>query len=220
MKTLTIAAAVLAFSAGTAFSQVTLELAQLSEAGLQSGSEIVPAVPAPSAAERDTAAPVLAGNAAIDPEMDTAKAALLQELALERIDITRGGGACYAAVWHKVLVRAGFNDNGLIPGTHAYQFAEYAKNNRDWFLNVFKMKILPTPDSIEEIPAGSVVVYDQGQKDPYGNASPDSGHIEVIADQGGVRYGCSDFCANIGGMGPLFADAQSKEHVTVFIPVK
>lgn len=220
MKTIAIAAAVLAFSASAAFSQVTLEQALFSIAGLRTGSEDIPAVPAPSAAVPAQAAPAALKTSAIDPEMDTEKAALMQEFALEKINITKGGGGCYAGVWHDVLVRAGFDDGGLIPGTHAFQFAQYAKNNKDWFLNVFRMKMIPTPDSIDEMPAGSVVVYDQGQKDPYGNASADSGHIEVIADRGGVRYGCSDFCADIGGMGPLFADAESKEHVTVFIPVK
>lgn len=219
MKTMTLAAAVLAFSAGTAFSQVTLEQAQLSLAQLRTSMD-VPAVPAPSGTGLGQEAVSSLKNSTIDPELDTAKAALLQQLALEKINITKGGGGCYGAVWHDVLVKAGFDDGGLIPGTHAFQFAKYAKENRDWFLNVFKMKMIPTPDSIEEIPAGSVVVYDRGQKDPYGTASPDSGHIEVMADSGGVRYGCSDFCADISGMGPLFADADSKEHVTVFIPVK
>jgi hypothetical protein len=216
MKTMTIAAAVLALSAVSAGAQVSLEQARLFAPRLSATSIEVPEVSAPARA-------VSFGEksaVAVDPDMDTAKAARMQELALEKISIKKGGGGCYGAVWHDVLVQAGFDDGGLIPGTHAYEFAKHAKENPEWFLNVFRMKRIPTPDSIDEMPAGSVVVYDRGQRDPYGRASGESGHIEVIADRDGVRYGCSDFCADIGGMGPMFADEYSKEHVSVFIPVK
>lgn len=216
MKTLTIAAAAIALSAVSAVAQVSLGQSGLFSPRLSVASVEVPEVSAPARAS------VFAEKSfvAVDPDMDAAKAARLQELALKKIHITEGGGGCYGAVWHDVLVKAGFDDGGLIPGTHAYQFAKHAKENPEWFLNVFKMKLIPTPDSIDEMPAGSVVVYDRGQRDPYGRASGDSGHIEVIADRDGVRYGCSDFCADIGGMGPMFADDYSKEHVSVFIPVK
>lgn len=214
MKTLTIITALLALAAGTAFSQATLEQAQGSIAALKAASLDNSEIPAPI---RDRiAAPEK--NAAADPDMDTARMELMQQLAIKHGPDS--GGHCYNGVWKDVMVPAGFDDGGLIPGTHAYQFAEYAKAHRDWFLNVFKMKMIPTPDSIDEMPAGSVVVYDQGQRDPYGHASAESGHIEVMVDYGGKRYGCSDFCAEIGGMGPMFADAASKEHVTVFVPVK
>jgi hypothetical protein len=207
----------LLFAAGAAGAQVTLEQAQTSFAGLKAAQADTFAAPAPV---RDEAAALQVSmrNLGADPDMDLEKAALMQRLALDHG--THFGGHCYNAVWYDVLVKAGFDDGGRIPGTHAYEFAKYAKENRDWFLNVFKMKIVPTPDSIEEMPAGSVVVYDRGQADPYGAASSESGHIEVIADKDGVRYGCSDACAAIGGLGPFLSDAGAKEHVTVFIPVK
>jgi hypothetical protein len=208
MKTVLISITFLVLAAGQAASQVTLEQAGASIEQFRAAQADVPAIPVPARAGFDAAA---------DPELDTEKAALMQRLALNHG--SKFGGSCYNAVWFDVLVAAGFPNDLNVPGTSAYQFAEYAKNNPEW-LKAYKMKIVPTPDSIEEMPAGSVVVYDPGQKDPYGSAHRTHGHIEVIADKGGTRYGCSDACADIGGMGPLFADSASKEHVTVLIPVK
>ncbi len=159
-----------------------------------------------------------AGAAALDAEMDTERAALMAKLALRRLGHDFGG-QCYNYVWYKVLVAAGFPDDPEVPGTSAYQFADYAKANPGWLKN-FKLKIIPTPDSIEAMPAGSVVVYDKGQQDPYGYANAYHGHIEVIADLDGVRYGCSDACADIGGTGGFLTRPGAKERVTVFVPIK
>lgn len=158
------------------------------------------------------------GQAAADQEIDTEKAALMARLALKRVGY-QFGGQCYNVVWYDILVAAGFPDDPAVPGTSAYMFAEYAKANPAW-LKSFKLKIIPTPDSFEAMPAGSIVVYDKGQQDAYGYAHARHGHIEVIADRDGVRYGCSDACADIGGAGGFLASPEAKERVTVFVPVK
>jgi hypothetical protein len=152
-----------------------------------------------------------------DSEIDTEKAELMAKLALKHGPDF--GGQCYNAVWFDVLLKAGFPNDGDVPGTSAYQFAEYAKNNPAW-LKAYGMKIIPTPDTLEELPVGSVVVYDPKQEDPYGRAHSAHGHIEVIADRDGARFGCSDACADITGTGAFLAKPEAKEHVTVFMPIK
>jgi len=150
-------------------------------------------------------------------ELDTERAELMAKLALKHGP--EFGGQCYNAVWTDVLLKAGFPNDNDVPGTSAYQFAEHAKNNPAW-LKAYGMKIIPTPDTLEELPVGSVVVYDPGQEDPYGRAHKVHGHIEVIADRDGVRYGCSDACADITGTGAFLAKPAAKEHVTVLVAIK
>ncbi|MDD5209857.1 MAG: hypothetical protein PHV36_10755 [Elusimicrobiales bacterium] len=151
-------------------------------------------------------------------DIDTEKAGLLARLSLKHLG-RNFGGRCYQAVWYDVLIEAGFPDDNNVPAGSAYKFAEYAKENPAW-LKDFKLKIIPTPDTMEAMPAGSIVVYDPGQEDPYGRAHPVHGHIEVIADKDGARYGCSDACADIGDTGAFLAKPAAKEHVTVFVPIK
>ena len=116
-------------------------------------------------------------------------------------------------------MKAGFPNDTAAPGTSAYKFAEYAKKNPAWLRN-FGLKINPTPETLEGLPSGSVVVYDPGQEDPYGKAHAVHGHIEVIAQKDGASYGCSDACANISGYGAFLAKPAAKQHVTVFVPIK
>ena len=160
----------------------------------------------------------MAGKSADFSEIDTEKAELMAKLAL-RHQGRNFGGKCYQAVWYDVLMKAGFRNDANAPGTSAYQFAEYAKKNPEWLKN-FGLKIIPTPETLEGLPSGSIVVYDPGQEDPYGKANAYHGHIEIIAEKNGTLYGCSDACANLAGTGAFLAKAAAKQHVTVFVPIK
>ncbi|MCX5785367.1 MAG: hypothetical protein NTX59_06735 [Elusimicrobia bacterium] len=221
MQTLIKAIFTAMISAGAAHAQTALPQLQFFTQGLsvqefsRSQDYIPISIPSPAGFNASVGAAV---KAAADGEIDTDKAALLAELALKH-PLNDFHGRCYQAVWYDVLVKAGFPDDPDVPGTSAFQFAKYAKDNPEW-LKGFKLKIIPTPDSFEAMSAGSIVVYDPRQQDAYGHANADHGHIEVIADRDGVRYGCSDACADIGGSGDFLAQPEAKEHVTVFVPVK
>ena len=171
-------------------------------------------VPAPYPADlRDS----LRSKSIDNSDVDAEKAELMAKLALKHLG-RPFGGRCYEAVWYDVLVKAGFPDDNNVPSASAYLFAEHAKNNPEWLKN-YKLKIIPTPDTLEELPNGSVIVYGPGQEDPYGRAHKVHGHIEIIAVKDGARYGCSDACANIEGAGAFLAKPAAKENVTVLVPI-
>lgn len=171
-------------------------------------------VPAPYPADlRDS----LAGKSIDNSDVDADKAGLMAKLALKHLGLPFGG-RCYEAVWYDVLVKAGFPDDNNVPSASAYLFAEHAKKNPAW-LKAYKLKIIPTPDTLEELPNGSIIVYGPGQENPYGRAHKVHGHIEVIAVKDGARYGCSDACANLEGTGAFLAKPAAKDHVTVLVPI-
>lgn len=199
-----------AVQAETAFTDLQSFSAGISSLDLKAG--LPAANPYPADLRDAPARP--AGNDDIDAE----KAGLMAKLALRHLG-RDFGGRCYQAVWYDVLVEAGFPDDNNVPAGSAYKFAEYAKENPAW-LKDFKLKIIPTPDTMEALPLGSIIVYDPGQEDPYGRAHPVHGHIEIIADKDGARYGCSDACADIGDTGAFLAKPAAKEHVTVLVAIK
>jgi len=171
-------------------------------------------VPAPYPADlRDS----LISKSVDNSDVDADKAEFMAKLALKHLG-RPFGGRCYEAVWYDVLVKAGFPDDNNVPSASAYLFAEHAKSNPAW-LKSYKLKIIPTPETLEGLPNGSVIVYGPGQEDPYGRAHKVHGHIEIIAVKDGARYGCSDACANIEGTGAFLAKPAAKEHVTVLVPI-
>lgn len=171
-------------------------------------------VPAPYPADlRDSLRSKSTNNSDVDAE----KAELMAKLALKHLG-RPFGGRCYEAVWYDVLLKAGFPNDNSVPSASAYLFAEHAKNNPAW-LKAYKLKIIPTPDTLEELPNGSIIVYGPGQENPYGRAHKVHGHIEIIAVKDGARYGCSDACANIKGTGAFLAKPAAKDNVTVLVPI-
>lgn len=215
MKTLTLIFAVLvsaqAVQARTAFSDMQAFAPGIYSEDLAAFST---EVPAPYPADlRDS----LASKSFDNSDVDADKAELMAKLALKHLG-RPFGGRCYEAVWYDVLVKAGFPDDNNVPSASAYLFAEHAKKNPAWLKN-YKLKIIPTPDTLEELPNGSVIVYGPGQEDPYGRAHKVHGHIEIIAVKDGARYGCSDACANLEGTGAFLAKPAAKEHVTVLVPI-
>ncbi|MCM2267614.1 MAG: hypothetical protein NDI60_07570 [Elusimicrobiales bacterium] len=147
---------------------------------------------------------------------DAEKARRLAAAAAERLGYGLKG-KCYNWVW-KHLMAAGFPYEASVPDPSAYQFADWARQDEARAAR-FGLKIIPTPDSFEEIPLGSIVVYAPQQQHAYGTAHPEHGHIEIITDQGGVRYGCSDGCWEVGGRGGFLETAGAKRGVTVLIPI-
>jgi len=147
---------------------------------------------------------------------DAQKAGRLAAIAAERVGYGLKG-RCYNWVW-KDLMAAGFPYEETVPDPSAYMFADWAKEDEARAAR-FGLKVIPTPDSFEEMPLGSVVVYAPGQEFAYGTANPEHGHIEIITDQDGVRYGCSDGCWEVGGRGEFLRAQKAKKDVTVLVPV-
>lgn len=147
---------------------------------------------------------------------DAQKAGRLAAVAAERLGYGLKG-KCYNWVW-KDLMAAGFPYESSVPDPSAYQFADWARAD-EGRAAAFGVKIIPTPDSYEEMPLGSIVVYAPDQQFAYGTANSEHGHIEIITDQNGVRYGCSDGCWEVGGRGDFLKTEKAKKDVTVLIPV-
>lgn len=158
----------------------------------------------------------VAGKSAAPAGYDAQKAARLAAVAAERIGYGLKG-KCYNWVW-KDLMASGFPYEASVPDPSAYQFADWARADADRAA-AFGVKIIPTPDSYEEMPLGSIVVYAPDQQFAYGTANSEHGHIEIITDQDGVRYGCSDGCWEVGGRGDFLKTEKAKKDVTVLIPV-
>lgn len=74
-----------------------------------------------------------------------------------------------------------------------------------------RWRLLLNPASKEEVPVGSILVYDRG----WCGFSESSGHIEVLT---APDWACSDGCESLDNN--CFADASIREHVHVIIPVK
>lgn len=127
-------------------------------------------------------------------------------------------GQCYAYVAHHMDAAGilGFYDwaaMGIEPGfsDHAADFAVWAAANQEKMRREMKLAILPTPENKEDVPLGSILVYDRG----YCDFSPKSGHIEVLT---APDKACSDGCEGLDQK--CFADPAIREHVHVIIPVK
>lgn len=127
-------------------------------------------------------------------------------------------GKCYAYVARHMDAAGilGFNDwaaMGIEPdfSDHAADFAVWAKANQEKMRREMKLAILPTPENKEEVPLGSILVYDRG----FCDFSPKSGHIEVLT---APDRACSDGCEGLDQK--CFSDPAIREHVHVIIPVK
>lgn len=127
-------------------------------------------------------------------------------------------GKCYAYVAHHMDVAGilDFNDwaaMGIEPdfSDHAADFAVWAAANQEKMRREMKLAILPTPENKEEVPLGSILVYDRG----FCDFSAKSGHIEVLT---APDKACSDGCEALDQK--CFADPAIREHVHVIIPVK
>jgi len=102
---------------------------------------------------------------------------------------------------------------GIEPGysADAADFAVWAGKNEEKMRRELKLAILPTPENKDEVPLGSILVYDRG----WCGFSSASGHIEVLT---GPNKACSDNCEGLDQN--CFADPSIREHVHVYIPVK
>lgn len=216
MKTLT-ALLILSFAASGAHAQSAFKELLSGSAVIDSG-DIALAQAAPVPANR------LPGglesgfkDAAAMADLDAEKAARLAAIAAERLDYGLKG-KCYAWVW-KDLMAAGFPYEASVPDPSAFQFAVWAKEDAAR-ARAFGVKIIPTPDSYEELPAGAILVYGPGRQFAYGTANDVHGHIEIVTDVGGTRYGCSDGCWELGGRGDFLKTPEGKAGVTVLIPVR
>ncbi len=223
MKTLTIAlfAAIMSVQtakAETVLSQLQALIPESSSVNL-SGADTGPALATADLrkSEDSNIEPQIANSF----DFDRKKAAQLAALAIEKENVGLNG-KCYNGVW-KDLMAAGFTEDAetpAIPSGSAFEFAVWAKKYPARLEN-FKLKIVPTPDSYEEIPLGSIVVYAPGFVHANGPASSAHGHIEIItANAGGTLYGCSDGCWTVGGHGNILATQEAKEQVAVLVPVK
>ncbi len=74
-----------------------------------------------------------------------------------------------------------------------------------------RLAVMPTPQSKDEVPLGSILVYDRG----WCGFSEASGHIEVLT---APDRACSDGCEGLDNS--CFSDPAVRGHVHVIIPVK
>ena len=179
----------------------------------------VPSVSAFGQDRGETAGKALS-SAAAKPAGPVYDAELARRLAQAAADGNAGafGGKCYAYVaWHMhhagILDFNGWVDMGIQPGysDDAADFFVWADQNREKMRSEMRLAIVPTPASKEEVPVGSILVYDRG----WCGFSESSGHIEVLT---APDWACSDGCESLDNN--CFADASIREHVHVIIPVK
>ena len=168
---------------------------------------------APAALKEEAPAKAAGVKESYDPELGKKLAA-----AAEAGNIGTFRGQCYAFVAHHMDAAGilGFNDwaaMGIEPdfSDHAADFAVWAANNQEKMRREMKLAILPTPENKEEVPLGSILVYDRGWCD----FSSKSGHIEVLT---APDKACSDGCEGLDQN--CFADPAIREHVHVIIPVR
>lgn len=193
--------------------------AQLSEksfadslASLKTADAAVPAA-VPAAVKEEAPAKTAGVRESYDPELGKKLAA-----AAEAGNIGVFKGKCYAFVAHHMDTAGilGFNDwaaMGIEPdfSDHAADFAVWAAANQEKMRREMKLAILPTPENKEEVPLGSILVYDRG----FCDFSPKSGHIEVLT---APDKACSDGCEGLDQK--CFGDPAIREHVHMIIPVK
>jgi hypothetical protein len=211
-----LAALLLALAASPAGAQTSFGELLSAAPGIYSQDISRPELQAPVRAGGDRLRDAVADKSAAPTGYDAQKAGRLAAVAAERVGYALKG-KCYNWVW-KDLMAAGFPYEASVPDPSAYQFADWARADADRAA-AFGVKIIPTPDSYEEMPLGSIVVYAPDQQFAYGTANSEHGHIEVIADQDGVRYGCSDGCWEVGGRGDFLKTEKAKRDVTVLIPI-
>ncbi len=188
-----------------------LSLSAASGMDVPSASSFAPGLK--EAAAKDAASPARPSGPVYD-------AALARRLAQAAADGNAGGfsGKCYAYVaWHMhyagILDFNGWVDMGIQPGysDDAADFFVWADQNREKMRSEMRLAIVPTPASKDEVPVGSILVYDRG----WCGFSEASGHIEVLTSP---DWACSDGCESLDNN--CFADASVREHVHVIIPVK
>ena len=183
-----------------------------SMAALKTADIVVP-VSAPAAVKEEAPAKEAGVKESYDPEMGKKLAA-----AAAAGNIGAFKGKCYTYVARHMDAAGilGFNDwvaMGIQPGysADAADFAVWAAANQEKMRREMKLAILPTPENKEEVPLGSILVYDRG----YCDFSSDSGHIEVLTAQ---DKACSDGCEGLDQK--CFADPDIRAHVHVIVPVK
>lgn len=181
-------------------------------ASLKTAAVAVPEA-APAAVKEEAPAKAAGVKESYDAELGKKLAA-----AAEAGNIGAFKGKCYAFVARHMDAAGilGFNDwaaMGIEPdfSDHAADFAVWAAANQEKMRREMKLAILPTPENKEEVPLGSILVYDRG----FCDFSPKSGHIEVLT---GPDKACSDGCEGLDQK--CFADPAIREHVHVIIPVK
>ena len=180
-------------------------------ASLKTADVAVPEA-APAAVKEETSVKAAGIIESYDPAAGKKLAA-----AAEAGNIGAFKGKCYAFVAHHMDAAGilGFNDwaaMGIEPdfSDHAADFAVWAAANQEKMRREMKLAILPTPENKEEVPLGSILVYDRG----FCDFSPKSGHIEVLT---GPDKACSDGCEGLDQK--CFADPEIRAHVHVIIPV-
>ncbi len=156
-------------------------------------------------------------TAGVMDSYDSEMGARLAEAA-EKGKLGKFKGKCYEYVaWHMdaagILGFYKWVDMGIQPdySDHAADFAVWAAKNEEKMRSQMKLAILPTPENKDEVPLGSILVYDRGACD----FSSKSGHIEVLT---APDRACSDGCESLDQK--CFADPSIREHVHVYIPVK
>ena len=211
--TMLISALLVLASAPLALNAQQSETAFIGSLASLSVAEVAVPMSAPAPAMKEEPAKAGGIKESYDPELGKKLAA-----AAEAGNIGVFKGKCYAFVAHHMDAAGilGFNDwaaMGIEPGfsDHAADFAVWAAANQEKMRREMKLAILPTPENKEEVPLGSILVYDRG----YCDFSPKSGHIEVLT---APDKACSDGCEGLDQK--CFADPAIREHVHVIIPVK
>lgn len=137
----------------------------------------------------------------------------LAEISLEKINIPMHN-KCYAGVkeaWQKASIK----EDPSVPSGSAYMFADWAEANPEKLKKMGLGKLDPLPESFNKVPAGATVVFARG----VCGMGSEHGHIEIMADQQGTRYGCSDGCREVGSNKCLSYE-EAKAGVKIYIPQK
>ena len=137
----------------------------------------------------------------------------LAEISLEKINVPMHN-KCYAGVkeaWGKASIEA----DPSVPSGSAYMFADWAEENPEKLKKMGLGKLDPLPESFNKVPVGATVVFARG----VCGMGSEHGHIEIMADQQGTRYGCSDGCREVGSNKCLSYE-EAKTGVKIYIPQK
>ena len=112
-----------------------------------------------------------------------------------------------------VITRQGWIDLGIEPeyAARASDFALWSTKNAELMRESLKLVRIPTPESKQDVPLGSILVYEKGAC----GFSSSSGHIEILVEP---DWACSDGCESLDQS--CFSDSSERERMHVLIPVK